>query len=133
MSSAGVISGTPTTAQTANFTVQVADSQVPADTDTQALSITVTSAPVAPTIITTSLPNGKKNTAYSQTVLATGGTLPYTWSIVSGALPTGLSLNPSTGVISGTPTKVQSKTFTIRCTDGAAQFDDQILTIQITA
>jgi hypothetical protein len=41
---------------------------------------------------------------YSYTFAATGGTTPRTWSIVSGSLPTGLTLNPSTGTISGTMT-----------------------------
>jgi hypothetical protein len=56
-------------------------------------------------ITTTSLPNGTVGVAYWQTLQATGGTGNYTWSIVEGpaALPPGLSLAPSTGVISGTP------------------------------
>jgi len=130
-SSTGTVSGTPTATGTSNFTVQVADSQQPADTDTQALSITTVAAPPAPTITTTSLPSGTRGTPYSATVQATGGTLPYTWSIVSGSLPTGLSLNPSTGVISGTPTKKGTKSFTIRCTDAMSQYDDQALSITI--
>ena len=55
------------------------------------------------TISTTSLPNGQVGVAYSATLTATGGTTPYAWSITSGVLPTGLSLNASTGLISGTP------------------------------
>ena len=54
-------------------------------------------------ITTTSLPNGTKGDAYSATLAASGGTLPYTWSII-GSLPSGLSLNPSTGIITGIPT-----------------------------
>ena len=50
------------------------------------------------------LPNGTVNAAYSATLAANGGTPPYTWSIVSGSLPSGLTLNPSTGAITGTPT-----------------------------
>jgi len=130
-SSTGIISGTPTASGTSYFTVQVADSQQPADTDTQALSITVNAAPPAPTITTTSLPSGTRGTPYSATVQATGGTLPYAWSIVSGSLPTGLSLNSSTGVISGTPKKKGTKSFTIRCTDAMSQYDDQALSITI--
>jgi len=49
------------------------------------------------------LPGGQVNSAYSTAVTATGGTAPYTWSISSGVLPTGLSLATGTGVISGTP------------------------------
>jgi len=130
-SSTGVVSGTPTAAGTSYFTVQVSDSQQPADTDTQALSIVVTAAPPAPTITTTSLPNGTRGVAYSQTVQATGGTLPYTWTKVAGTLPNGLTLNASTGVISGTPSKKGTFNFTVRCTDAAMQYDEQALTIII--
>ncbi|HMT18329.1 MAG TPA: Ig domain-containing protein, partial [Ottowia sp.] len=41
--------------------------------------------------------------AYAHQLLASGGVSPYTWAIISGTLPTGLSLNPSTGIIEGTP------------------------------
>jgi hypothetical protein len=57
-------------------------------------------------ITTASLPQAQVGVAYSTTLVATGGTTPYAWSILSGALPAGLSLNASTGVISGTPTAV---------------------------
>jgi Putative Ig domain len=55
-------------------------------------------------VTTTHLPSATVGTAYSQTLTASGGTTPYTWAVTSGALPVGLSLNASTGVISGTPT-----------------------------
>lgn len=60
--------------------------------------------------------------AYSETVTAQGGTAPYTFAMTAGSLPTGLSLNATTGVISGTPTTVQTGDFTIQATDanGAA-------------
>jgi len=54
-------------------------------------------------VTTTSLSGGVLNIPYSATLTAAGGTTPYTWTIVSGTLPTGLSLNSTTGVISGTP------------------------------
>ncbi|MHC4712244.1 MAG: putative Ig domain-containing protein [Planctomycetota bacterium] len=129
--STGEISGTPTTEETANFTVQVTDSQDPADTDTQALSITIDPEPSGPTITTTSLPDGTRKVDYSAYVEATGGTPPYTWSIVSGSLPTGLGLNSSTGEISGNPKKAETKNFTVRCTDDASQWDEQALSITI--
>ena len=64
---------------------------------------------IAPTITTTSLPDGEVGTAYSQTLTATGDT-PITWS-VSGTLPAGLSLEAATGIISGTP--ITEKTSTL--------------------
>jgi len=58
---------------------------------------------VALGITTTSLSDGTVNVAYSATLVASGGTSPYTWSVVSGSLPDGLSLSTG-GAISGTPT-----------------------------
>lgn len=54
-----------------------------------------------------------------QTVSASGGTAPYTYSLASGSLPTGLSLNASTGTITGTPSGTGTSTFTISATDAA--------------
>lgn len=113
-SSTGAITGTPTGAGASNFTVQVKDSANL--TATHALSITVTAA-AALTITTTSLPNGTTGTVYSQTVQATGGVQPYTWSVTVGALPAGLSLNASTGAITGTPTAAGTSAFTVQVTD----------------
>lgn len=82
-------------------------------------------------ITTTSLPNGSVGAAYSQTLQAVGGTTPYTWSILSGSLPSGLSLASSTGVISGTPTTQQTSNFTARVTDNVSATDDQALSITV--
>lgn len=68
-------------------------------------------------ITTTSLPGGSLNTPYSAALAATGGTTPYTWSLASGSLPVGLTLNGSTGVISGTPTAAGTATFTVQVVD----------------
>ncbi len=73
--------------------------------------------PVA--ISTTSLADGTVGSAYSQTLVATGGTAPYTWAVSSGTLPAGLSLSAA-GVISGTPTAAASASFTVGVTDSAA-------------
>jgi Putative Ig domain len=117
----GGINGTPTTAGSYVFTVQVSDSQNPSATDTKQLSITINPAQVAPlNITTTSLPSGRRFVAYSQTLIATAGTRPYSWSLSSGALPPGLGLNAVTGVISGTPTTKGRWTFTVRVRDSQA-------------
>src|ERR1019366_8619516 len=69
------------------------------------------------TVTTTSLPNGSTNTAYSQALTAGGGTgNGYTWSIVSGALPAGLSLSAN-GSISGTPGTAGTSNFTAQVKD----------------
>ena len=69
------------------------------------------------TITTADLPSGTVGEAYSVTLEATGGTTPYTWSIPEGSLPDGLDLNPVTGELSGTPTKVTTVNFTIAVVD----------------
>jgi hypothetical protein len=70
-----------------------------------------------PIITTNTLPNGTVGTAYSQTTLTAAGDTPITWSIESGALPTGLELSNAAGVISGTPTTAGTFTFTVKATN----------------
>ncbi len=72
-----------------------------------------------PVIATTSLPAGQVGDSYSQTLQATSGTPPYVWSIASGSLPPGLSLNSSTGAITGTPTEQGTSTFTVNVADSS--------------
>ena len=94
--------------------------------------------PITPgvlTVTTAALPAGTVNTPYSQTLTASGGTAPYTWSISAGALPAGLNLVPATGVISGTPTAVATANFTVSVTDTAtpAGTATKALSIAVTA
>ncbi len=79
---------------------------------------TTTNKPPTPLVITltTPLPSGVVNIAYSATLTASGGTAPYSWSITGGALPSGLALGAG-GVLAGTPTAVGSSTFTIQVAD----------------
>jgi hypothetical protein len=109
----GLISGTPTTAGTYPFTVQVRDSA--GSTDSAGYSITISA--VSFTITSASpLPGAMENTAYSTTISTSGvcTTGGYTWSVTSGSLPSGLSLNASTGVISGTPAAGTAGTYPFR-------------------
>jgi len=86
--------------------------------------------PTAPTITTTSLSNATLATAYSQTLTA-NGTNPITWAI-SGNLPTGLTLNSATGVISGTPTAAGTSVFTATATNSLGSNDKQLsITVEI--
>lgn len=68
-------------------------------------------------ITTTSLPPGTVNTPYHATLSATGGQPPYTWTVIQGSLPHGLTLNASSGLISGTPTAAGAFNFTVQVSD----------------
>lgn len=137
LSPSGVISGTPTvTATNLPLTFQVADSASPTrQTATATLTLTI-SGQGALTIGTTSLPNGVINSAYNAMLTASGGTTPYTWALMPGStLPNGLTLNSSTGVISGTPTlTVSNLSLTFQATDSSipnAQTATKTLTLTI--
>ena len=87
---------------------------------------------MAPVITTTSLPDGTDGVAYSQTLKANGDT-PITWSIIGGALPDGLTLNPTTGAITGTPTVVKIFDFTVKAENGTGPDATKDLSIEIVA
>ncbi|HSB10863.1 MAG TPA: putative Ig domain-containing protein, partial [Blastocatellia bacterium] len=84
------------------------------------------------TISTSSLPGATLNSSYNQSLIATGGTLPYSWSLVAGqgALPAGLSLS-SSGVISGTPSATGTSNFTVKVTDAASGSAQKALSIVV--
>jgi len=129
LSSSGIISGTPTnitTNTTYNFTISVSDSQ---NTIHRNFSITITDrGPVWST--TSPLPSFSSGTSYSTTLSATDDNGSVSYSLFSGSLPTGLSLNSSTGVISGTPSSSTNVTFTIRATDSlSANYTDRQFTM----
>jgi uncharacterized repeat protein (TIGR01451 family) len=69
------------------------------------------------TVDPASLPDGQGGVAYSQSLIASGGTAPYSLAVVAGSLPPGLSLNSTTGLLSGTPASGGDYTFTIQATD----------------
>ena len=125
-----LINGTPTQAGKFTFTAQVTDSKN--DTASQQLTLDVTGAiSIACNSCaagTLNLPAGTPGQPYTATFAAMGGIAPYTWCVQEssgtcdngsgGALPAGLTIDPSTGTISGTPTTPQSLTpFTIQATD----------------
>src|SRR5437773_2681444 len=84
-----------------------------------AATLTVSAASGTVKITTTQFPGGTLSGAYNATLAASGGTTPYTWSLASGALPTGLALSPS-GALSGTPSVLGSFPFTVQVKDAAA-------------
>ncbi|MEY2541405.1 MAG: hypothetical protein QOI22_1007 [Verrucomicrobiota bacterium] len=85
----------------------------------QAIGYTLrqTSAFIPLQIVSTGVPRGALSTFYWQQMTATGGIPAYDWSVISGALPGGLSLDPFSGVISGTPNALGTFNFTIRLRD----------------
>jgi len=129
LNTSGLLSGTPTTAGASQFTLQVSDSTRGAVT----AAFTLTIAPQL--VITTKvLPDGAVRVPYpaGQKVSATGGTPPYTFSM-SGSLPPGLGLNPSTGDITGTPVEGGRFAFTIVVIDSAGANASRDFVINVAA
>ena len=131
--STGAVTGTPSApANKSAITFKVTDSGSPLQTKSVNLALTIAPLPLA--ITTTSLPAGTAGKAYSATLVATGGTTPFTWSLTSGTLPAGLSLNPATGAITGTPSAAAAKlalTFKVADAGVPAQTQSVIITLTI--
>src|SRR4029079_13486084 len=131
VSEAGLISGTPTTVGVFDVTIRVADSAAPERTATKAFQLRIDPPVGQPLRITTqSLPVGILTFAYSQQLEATGGAIPYAWSLISGTLPAGLVLTPA-GVLQGTPSAMSSTTVTVRVTDPTGVSDTRDFPIAI--
>src|SRR5881296_1954232 len=127
LSSSGTLSGTPTVAGAFPFTVAVKDAAT--GSASASLSINVVGLPLLQ-ITSSQLPGGTVGSAYSATLSASGGTSPYSWSVSSGTLPTGLSLS-STGTISGTPTVAGAFPFTVAVKDAASASASASLSINV--
>ena len=111
----GTLSGTPTQAGTFPLTVKATDSNGCMGTQSYTLTLTCQTITVSPANPT--LPIGRAGTAYTQTFTQTGGNGASTFSLSAGALPTGLTLNSSSGLLDGTPTVSGTFNFTVRATD----------------
>jgi hypothetical protein len=112
------------------YTVSVLNPGIPAPTGTSAhlLSNSVTSGGT-PTWTTTSLPFFTVGTAYTATLVASDVDSSITYSIVSGSLPTGFTLNGATGVISGTTSSTGGFPLTFRATDGGGNYLDKAISV----
>ena len=116
-SATGEISGTPTATGTFAFTLKLTDTSAVPFTVTASKTITI-SNPVPPlTLAGGPQPLGEVGVPYTTSLTAAGGLTPYTWSIVAGALPAGLAISPTTGVIGGTPTVQGTSVFTVQVQD----------------
>ncbi len=111
----GAISGSPTVAGTATVTITLNDAlgDVP---DTQVYALKINAVPA----ITTASPlaPGEKTAPYSTTIATTGGTAPFTWA-ATGLTTIGLAIDPTSGIISGTPTVAGTATVSVALTDAA--------------
>jgi hypothetical protein len=123
--STGEINGTPTVAGTAFFTVQARDAQQV--TGTRSYSLTIYQIEISPPV----LPVAYRDQPFSQGLTASGGTEPYTWSVLSGALPPGVTLNPASGLLSGTPTATGTYAFTVKVLDANDFYGTRAYTLTV--
>jgi hypothetical protein len=135
LSTAGVISGTPLAAGagTTNVAFVMTDSGTATPLSvTQTLGITITAAP-AIAFSGTMPATATYNAAYTGSAAASGGVGTLTYSLASGALPTGLSLNAASGAVTGTPTVVNTFNFTIKAADAFGDSNTQSYLIVVSA
>ena len=128
LSSAGVLSGTPTSGGTYAYVVAVADNAGTVATHSESVSIAY-----ATLTMTGSAPTGEVGIAYSFTPTISGGNGSNTVTVSSGSLPSWASLNSTTGAVTGTPTTAASTTFTLHCASGDGQTVNLSVTVLINA
>jgi hypothetical protein len=114
--STGAITGTVAASGTAMATITATNAS---GSGKSPLTITTTASAVAPTITSAATINAKVGALVNAFLSATG-TSPIVWAVTSGQLPAGLSLNASTGAITGTPTTEGTASFTVRAANGTA-------------
>ena len=118
LSSDGILSGTTSQLGAYPLTLQITDSLTPPVKATQAVTLHVTPTPV--NILGNPISPAPVNVLYHSQVPVSGGTPPYTFSLPSGSLPPGLTLDPATGNIDGTPTQIGTYNFSPLATDSTS-------------
>jgi hypothetical protein len=113
----GVVSGVPQQVGTASFAITASDQSTPAAGVTATVSVSVLASSSPLQVLTTRLPAGQQGHEYQVQLKSTGGVGPLTWEVATGALPDGLSLDPSSGVLSGGFSSSGTATFTVAVTD----------------
>lgn len=131
LSPAGSISGTPTASGSFLITVQATDSFL-VTSNKAILEIDISQGAPGGLTITTQpvMIPGAVGVSYSQPLGASGGTPPYNWILIAGALPNGLTLSPS-GIISGTPTTSGTASFTVRLNDNTGVITTQTFSLTV--
>ncbi len=127
----GAVSGTPTQDGTFNVTIRALDAQNSLLSDVRQFTVSIGSN--AFSIVTSTLPAATANNAYTTTLIASGGTAPYSWTVTAGQLPFGIGLTPSTGMLSGTPLVPGNYSFTVRATDTTAAFATRQYQLTVSA
>jgi large repetitive protein len=123
----GALSGTATAIGNFNFVAQVTDSR--AQAAQKVFTVTVNPLPLEIAISAqTSLVQGS---SFNGQATATGGAQPYTWSIVAGVLPAGISLNATTGAIAGIPTAAGDFAFTVEAKDAQGRTASRSFSIKV--
>jgi hypothetical protein len=126
ISSDGSLTGKPAATGSISITVQVTDSKGTSVSKQFTLNVTTT----ALTITSTGLPDGTVGLPYSQTVAASGGAPPYAWG---GSLPAGLSIDPASGAISGTPSVSGPASLTVTVQDNAGNTASRTFSVNFAA
>lgn len=126
LTASGVLSGTPTVIGNFNFTIKATDGNGNFAEQPYTLNVLAVTITIDPTL----LPNAIENIAYSQTLTASGGTGPYTFSRVAGSFPGGITLT-SAGILTGTVSTPTTATFTVRATDSKTNFGEQEYTLTV--
>src|SRR5207302_383043 len=130
----GRIGGSRSLAGNYTVTATVRDSATSPASASRSFSLSIAATTVSPvSIITPSLPAATAGSSYNTMLQASGGVTPYVWSMATGQLPLGLSLNASTGVISGTPSASGTYGFTaaVRDSESTPQTASQALQLTV--